>query len=49
MAPNTYALGKHSGANRKAIVLGFASTGALAVTGLQRWRAVHGAHHSAIA
>lgn len=43
MEPNTYDLGAHSRANRRAIVLGFATTGALAMTGLRRRRAVQGA------
>lgn len=46
--PNTYGLGAHSVANRRAILLGFATTVALAVTGLLRWRSVRGADDGAI-
>jgi hypothetical protein len=40
MEPNTYAARSHSRANRRAIALGLSTTGALAVTGLHRWRAL---------
>jgi hypothetical protein len=49
LEPNTYDLGAHSGANRRAILLGFATTGALAGTGLLRWRSVRGPDDGAIA
>lgn len=36
--PNTYAVRGQSPSNRLSILLGFATTGALAVAGLRRWR-----------
>ncbi len=48
MEPNTYDLGAHSRSNRRAILLGFATTGTLAVTGLLRWRSIRGADVGAI-
>jgi hypothetical protein len=45
MEPNTYDVRAHSRANRLAIVLGFLSTGALAIAGMRQWMAEHGAQH----
>jgi hypothetical protein len=49
MEPNTYDWSSHTRSNRRAITLGFVTTGALTVTGLRRWSALRAAASSELA